>query len=220
MKNNKPREALIQLKKANRLEPNKDFIKDYMAQALSQLGESEDAISLLESINPKFRKHFIWRTLGEINYSAGKYSAATSDSLEAVKRQPNNHNYQFLLAKCYEASGENSKAFTGYKKAIELKRNEYGSDFEDAEERFQSLLSKFPDIEEKIATDSPEPDGFITKYLSDKGYGFIKPVDHGRDVFFHVSEVDNPESIAEGEGVSFNVKETPKGLNAINVTVL
>lgn len=57
------------------------------------------------------------------------------------------------------------------------------------------------------------------KFFNDtKGFGFITPEDGGKDVFVHANNLS--EEIREGDKVSFEVEESPKGLNAVNVEVL
>ena len=48
-----------------------------------------------------------------------------------------------------------------------------------------------------------------------KGFGFITPDEGGKDVFVHVNGLI--DEIAEGDKVSYDVEESPKGLNAVNV---
>lgn len=53
-----------------------------------------------------------------------------------------------------------------------------------------------------------------------KGYGFIVR-DAGEDVFVHHASIaDEPKVLSEGERVSFDVQQGPKGLQAKNVTRL
>lgn len=51
-----------------------------------------------------------------------------------------------------------------------------------------------------------------------KGFGFITPDDGGKDVFVHQSGLT--DEITEGDKVSFDVQEGPKGLNAANVKLV
>ena len=58
------------------------------------------------------------------------------------------------------------------------------------------------------------------KWFSDqKGYGFIQQDEGGADVFVHHSsiEMDGFRTLAEGQGVEFDLEQGPKGLKAINV---
>ncbi|WP_029625115.1 cold-shock protein [Sphingomonas sp. PAMC 26605] len=56
------------------------------------------------------------------------------------------------------------------------------------------------------------------KRLTDKGFGFIADAS-GNDLFFHMSSVEGVryEDLREGETVSFDVGQGPKGPRAENV---
>lgn len=51
-----------------------------------------------------------------------------------------------------------------------------------------------------------------------KGFGFITPVDGGNDVFIHFSAIASQgfHTLAEGQKVTFEVEEGPKGHQASN----
>lgn len=57
------------------------------------------------------------------------------------------------------------------------------------------------------------------KRLTDKGFGFIGSEELGKDVFFHKNSLVDVmfEELHEGDMVTFDTEESPKGLNAINV---
>jgi CspA family cold shock protein len=59
--------------------------------------------------------------------------------------------------------------------------------------------------------------GTVKFFNNAKGFGFITPDDGGKDVFVHVNSLI--DEIREGDKVTFDVEESPKGLNASNVKV-
>ena len=56
--------------------------------------------------------------------------------------------------------------------------------------------------------------------VTDKGFGFIAREGVEKDLFFHMNELKNVkfDDLREGDKVSFEVGESPKGPNAINVS--
>jgi CspA family cold shock protein len=60
--------------------------------------------------------------------------------------------------------------------------------------------------------------GKVKFFNNSKGFGFITPDDGGKDLFVHVSGLK--DEIRDGDTVSFDVENSPKGLNAVNVKVV
>ncbi|UUX49859.1 cold-shock protein [Nisaea acidiphila] len=65
------------------------------------------------------------------------------------------------------------------------------------------------------------PTGTVKFFKTDKGYGFITPEDGSRDVFVHVSAVQNSglPTISEGQKLNFEVQEDTRGPKAVNLSV-
>ncbi|MDY6978820.1 cold-shock protein [Thiohalophilus sp.] len=62
--------------------------------------------------------------------------------------------------------------------------------------------------------------GTVKWFNESKGFGFITPEDGGKDVFVHFSAIvgDGFRTLAEGQQVSFEVEQGPKGPQAARVT--
>ncbi len=57
------------------------------------------------------------------------------------------------------------------------------------------------------------------KKLTDKNFGFITRDEGGNDLFFHANNLDgvNFDELREGDTVTFEIEETPKGNAAVNI---
>ena len=56
--------------------------------------------------------------------------------------------------------------------------------------------------------------------LTDRGFGFISIEGEEKDLFFHANELNGVEfnDLREGDAVTFEVADGPKGRNAVNVS--
>jgi CspA family cold shock protein len=65
--------------------------------------------------------------------------------------------------------------------------------------------------------------GTVKFFNGERGYGFIKPDDGGRDVFVHITAVERAglKSLMEGQRISFDVEPDKKGKGpkAVNLIV-
>ncbi|MFC1599532.1 cold-shock protein [Patescibacteria group bacterium] len=70
-------------------------------------------------------------------------------------------------------------------------------------------------------TTAPTNEGVIAR-LTDRGFGFISQEGEEKDLFFHSNELVDVEfkDLNEGDKVTFNVAEGPKGPNATQVTLV
>ena len=61
--------------------------------------------------------------------------------------------------------------------------------------------------------------GKVKWFNSTKGFGFIEREEKEKDVFVHVSAIRDAgmEGLEEGQGLTFDIEEGPKGPNAVNL---
>ncbi len=59
----------------------------------------------------------------------------------------------------------------------------------------------------------------VIKKLTDKGFGFITVEGMEKDLFFHAKALVDVQftELHEGDAVTFDTEESPKGMNAVNV---
>jgi len=59
------------------------------------------------------------------------------------------------------------------------------------------------------------PTGTVKFFNEQKGFGFVIPDDGGKDIFVHKTGTN--DRLWEGDKVSYEVEDSPKGQNAVNV---
>ena len=59
----------------------------------------------------------------------------------------------------------------------------------------------------------------VIKKKTDKGFGFISVEGQEKDLFFHSKSLVGVtfDELNEGDSVSFDIEDSPKGKNAVNV---
>ena len=61
------------------------------------------------------------------------------------------------------------------------------------------------------------------KTVTEKGFGFISKEGSERDIFYHENSLEGDLAVRKlkvGDVVTYDVEETQKGLNAINIKLL
>jgi CspA family cold shock protein len=66
----------------------------------------------------------------------------------------------------------------------------------------------------------PMPTGTVKFFNTTRGFGFIAPDDGGKDVFVHVTAVEQAGmgSLTEGQKVNFQVEDDRRGPKAVDLS--
>lgn len=59
--------------------------------------------------------------------------------------------------------------------------------------------------------------GTVKFFNENKGFGFIT-TEEGKDLFFHITDVDNQEVLSDNEAVTFDVANGDRGQKAVKVS--
>ncbi len=71
-----------------------------------------------------------------------------------------------------------------------------------------------------VPTGQQKLNGTVKWFNDAKGFGFITPDDGGEDLFAHFSSIqmNGFKTLKEGQKVSFEIAQGPKGKQALNIT--
>ena len=61
--------------------------------------------------------------------------------------------------------------------------------------------------------------GKVKFFNETKGYGFVIEDETNNEYFVHITEVKNAEVLNEGDSVTFEIADSEKGKNAVEVEV-
>ncbi len=121
--------------------------------------------------------------------------------------------YQKLAAVLHTENKSQSKALVHFFRCA-LLQAQSSSPLEVRDQRSRSQVKKvlFTQLNNKNMT------GTIAR-ITDRGFGFITPAEGEKDVFFHAQSVVDVhfDDLKEGDKVSFDIEEGPKGPSAANV---
>jgi cold shock CspA family protein len=81
----------------------------------------------------------------------------------------------------------------------------------------EDMQISVPKYEESESSDGPRT-GTVSFFSESKGFGFINDNASGERIFVHINNLS--ERIAEGDKVTFEVENGPRGLSAVNVKSL
>lgn len=214
-------EAIVHLEEAQRLSSqSQHYILDYLGRAYTGMGQYKRALEIYETMPPHIQKRaYILRNMAEVYIQLERWDQAQTTLEQAVKCEYKNHNGHYWLGHVYQNQGNLRRAAQEYQKAIDLRQQQYNKPFDEASQALQSLTSHHPELEamlEKKRSSLPVsssgcPVGCVKIYFEEKGYGFLTIQGQKNDIFFHITEVKNRESVSVGEYFEYEMGVGRKG---------
>lgn len=222
--------AIEVLTKAHKLSSKPEhYIIDRLAQAFAGAKQLERALETYERAPAFIRnRDYILRHMGELYIEANAWGKAASVLQEAVQRDRKNHNGHYLLGQVFQQQGEWQKAIQAFQRAIDLRRKNYNLVFPDAELALEALKNQYSEAilldrdQAKISlpqSKSGRPVGCITKYFGERGFGFLQTAS-GQDIFFHIRNVANRQSVSVGEYAEYTLAKGRKGDEAQDIQIV
>lgn len=225
LKNRKTPEALEQFRHADTLHPHLDYFQDKLASTYLKAGNSEEAEKIYQSIPSYKRKPYIWCNYGIVLLQREKFDDAIKALKNAARDDNQNHRVHFHLGLAYLETGDVSLAAKELEFAAKLKLQRFGSEYKEAQEKLQVIYQQY-DKETIRSSTLPNTNdatqsvaGVIESYFGQRGFGFIA-TENGEKIFFHVSDVKNPEDIKKGSMAKFERVESEKGPKAVKMIVV
>jgi len=198
----------------------KSYVKDKVALALTFLGREDEAIDVYKNIPPSQMDDYVHQHYGRLLLKRGDYEPAKEQLKRAiVKKGMSKFNAHFFLGQVFEKLGKYRNAKREYERAMELRQKEFAVDFPQAEDRIRFIDQNFVLDEAEVFEEySNRLQGRIMKFISERGFGFIK-YGKGEDVFVHVKACKYGDPKVN-DLVTFEIVQGRKGLEAANVDLI
>lgn len=224
LKAGKPDDAISYLQKAETLAPKKEYIPHKIAQAHLKKGDSDQALKIYETIPLYKRTPYILHGMAQCLLKNGKLKDGAYYLHMAAQREPDKWYHHRDLGLVLADLGDRDQAINFLDRANQLYKKEKGEDFAKILAKIEELKEMpkgesviFEKLNAPITTISY---GVVIKYNSEKGFGFIKDNNDGKNVFFHISKIKNQIIPKTGLNVKFAREIGEKGPQASKVWVI
>lgn len=218
-------EALESLQKAERLGPKKDYVIHRLAQIHLKKQNPAEALATYERIARHRRVPYILHGMAQCDLALGRTEEAARKLYRATQLEPSKFYHYWDFGCALEQLGATKQALEAFEAANREFRREYGTDYRKSEDKIKNLRaaageSKTIVFEEGQAELSQINRGRVTKYNSQRGFGFIRDDSDGKDIFFHISAVKGRSEPAIGARVRYVREQGQKGPQATKVSLV
>lgn len=91
---------------------------------------------------------------------------------------------------------------------------------DEADDATEDAGDETDDGEEEVQADPSRPSGRVKVFDEERNYGFLQPLEGGRDIFVHASEVEDGTALRPGDVVEYDLTKTDDGSQATSVRIL
>jgi len=216
-------EALMYLNKAHSLAPHKEYISHKIAQAFLQKGDGEKAFEVYEKIPVRKRAPYILNGMAICLRKQGKIEEAARFLFRAMQLEPGKFYHHKDFGMALLELGDRDQAIEVLENANKLFKKEHGKNHSKIIAAIEEART-MPEGE-RVVFEEPTSSvtaicyGVIKKYISERGFGFIKGNKDGKDVFFHIKSIKPRVTPEEGMSVKFLREVGEKGPHATRVWI-
>lgn len=218
-------EALQHLTKAEALGPRNEYVCHKIAQVYLKKGDPDEALRRYGGIQPHKQVPYTLRGIAQCLLAKGQALEAAKKLHQAIRREPDKffHHKDFALA-LIELKARD-QAVEALEKTNSLYEKEHGKPHKWALAKLDEIRSTLQSSE-RISFE-PDPSsvpsisfGTVTKFNTDRGFGFIRDRSDNVTVFFHISHVKDRITPQTGAKVKFVREIGEKGPQASRVWLL
>ena len=199
-----------------------DYVQELNGLILSETCKYEESNNVLFRVLKHKKRDYILQRISQNFLCLGNKSEALKYSLQAITADRRNYKNYLLCGKVNKDLEKYKTAVDYLEKARVIKQNRYNSDEPEALKLIEeiNIITNNNPYDIRVEVDSTKSQtGFINKYNEARGFGFIKADSDSADYFFHITAVRFKQKPAVGMRVSFEVTQTEKGNNAVNIEV-
>lgn len=91
---------------------------------------------------------------------------------------------------------------------------------DDPDDATEDAGDETDDGDEEVQADPSRPSGRVKVFDEERNYGFLQPLEGGRDIFVHASEVEDGTALRPGDVVEYDLTKTDDGSQATSVRIL
>jgi tetratricopeptide (TPR) repeat protein/cold shock CspA family protein len=205
-----------------------EYLKGLIYFETKQYSKALETMHVLAQRRPR---DYVYQEITNVHLIMGNIEDAYRSSSQAIRLGVHNHKNYFLMGQVCHRAGLLVNAKENLLKAIQLKKEKYTTDYTEASLLLTDILNQINErgilIDDEVLVaklrkpiNKVKKSGIIHRYISDKGFGFVKC--GVEDYFFHITDFreSNKLLIKEGVWVEFIPGESPKGLTAKELSLL